>query len=518
MISVKYSGHFFGPVDILLLFHIFGRNYNHYLMQRLLSLSIFLMLFTGWACTQEEEPTIVVTTEEVVFVSGEKIRVLGRLITNQPIAASDHGFQLSTEENFSSAILVSLGIKEGPGRFIGEAEGLSIDQTYFVRAFGTVDGQEIFGETIEIKTLSPAIESFSPTFAKVGDEIVILGRNLPEGARVFFGNQEATVLQNFFESRLRVRIPAAAEEPIVKVRLQIQDEILEFGQSFEYQSGKYTLIGQFPESQRIYNNVFFENQAGFFVGLGALRLGAGTYSGFQRFDQQAATWTPVSFPGEGREGAFSTSTYLGGGRKVIDRDVFEFKRDFWRINGSTFTQLADLPTNSFNSLAFEINGNLFLAGGSGVGTRTILKYNPESQSWISQSAAPIDLSNSLASFVYNGKAYFVASDNFIWEYNAATDQWVTLTTYPGSLGNGYGMAQVIGNKVYIGLYRRVEQLWELDLSTLSWKAKNFIPGLPQSINVGYFTSGGQIYILRGPEESIAGTLPMELYRFDPNGI
>jgi N-acetylneuraminic acid mutarotase len=80
------------------------------------------------------------------------------------------------------------------------------------------------------------------------------------------------------------------------------------------------------------------------------------------------------------------------------------------------------------------------------------------------------------------------------------------------------MAQVIDNKVYIGLYRRGEQLWELDLNTLSWKAKNFIPGLPQSINAGYFTFGGQIYILRAPEESIAGSLPMELYRFDPNGI
>ncbi len=80
------------------------------------------------------------------------------------------------------------------------------------------------------------------------------------------------------------------------------------------------------------------------------------------------------------------------------------------------------------------------------------------------------------------------------------------------------MAQVVGDKVYIGLYRRVEQVWELDFNTLAWKAKNFIPGLPQSINAGYFTFEGQIYILRAPEESIAGILPMELYRFDPNGI
>lgn len=476
------------------------------------------MLLAGWACTEEEDATVVVTTEEVVFVSGEKIRVLGRLITNQPISASDHGFQLSTSENFSSPILVSLGMKDGPGRFIGESAGLAINQRYFVRAFASIDGEELVGETIEIKTLSPVIESYGPTFAKVGEEIIIQGRNLPEGTRVFFGTQEAMVLQNFFESRLRVRIPEAAGEPLVKVRVHIQDEVLEFGHPFEYQSGKYTLLGQFPEGQRIYGNVFFENQSGFFVGLGTRRLGAGYYQGFQRFDPQSGTWTAVPFPAESRVGAFATTNYLGGGAIEIDREVFDFKRDFWRINGGTFTQLPNLPTNSLNSLAFELNGELFLAGGIGVGTRTVWRYSPNTQSWAIQSPAPIDISNSLAWFTKGDKAYFIASDSAIWEYAPTSDSWRILTFYPGSLGNGHGMAQVIGDKVYIGLFRRVEQVWELDFTALAWKAKNFIPGLPQSINAGYFTFGGQIYILRAPEESIAGTLPMELFRFDPNGI
>ena len=335
---------------------------------------------------------------------------------------------------------------------------------------------------------------------------------------MFFGTQEATVLQNFFESRLRVRIPEAAGEPIVKVRVQIQDEILEFPQPFEYQSGKYTLIGQFPEGQRIYENTFFQNQSGFYVGLGVFRLGAGLFQGFQRFDPQTGTWSQVSFPGESREGAFASSNYLGGGAVEIDRDVFSYKRDFWKINGSTFTRLPDLPTNSFNSLAFELNGQLFLAGGTGVGTRSIRKYNPSTQAWTTQGSTPIDLSSGLAWFVFENKAYFIASDSNIWEYEPSSDTWRILTNYPGSLGNGFGLAQVIGNKAYIGWYRRTEQVFELDLRTLIWKPKNSIPGLPQSINTGYFTFDGQIYILRAPEESIAGALPMELYRFEPNGI
>jgi hypothetical protein len=487
-------------------------------MRILLSLVIFLMLLAGGACTQEEDATTVVTTEEVIFVSGDKVRVLGRLITNQPISTSDHGFQISLSENFSAPIIVSLGVKEGPGRFIGESEGLKINQPYFVRAFATVGATDLFGDAIEIKTLNPILETYSPTFARVGQEIIITGRNFPIGTRVFFGTQEATVLQNFFESRLRVRIPEAKGEPIVKIRVQIQDEVLEFSQPFEYQSGKYTLLGQFPGGLRIYENVFFQNQAGLHVGLGTLRLGAGYYQGFQRFDPTTSAWAAVNFPGESREGAFSTSNFIGGGAVEVVRDVFEFKRDFWKIEGSTFTRLTDLPTNSFNSLAFEVNGLLFLAGGTGIGARGIRVYDPTTQSWAARDSAPINLSIDLAWFTYQNKAYFVASDNRIWEFDPSTDTWRIFTSYPGSLGNGYGMAQVIGNKVYIGLYRRVEQIFELDLNTLAWKAKNYIPGLPQSINSAYFTFGSQIYILRTPEESIAGTLPMELYRFDPNGI
>lgn len=487
-------------------------------MRRLLSLGITLMLLAGWACTQEEDATLVVTTEEVIFISGEKVRTLGRLITNQPVSATDHGFQISTTDNFTNPIVVSLGTKEGPGRFIGETGGLSIDQTYFIRAFATVNGADLVGESVEIKTLSPIIESYAPSFAKVGQEIVIEGRNFPEGTRVFFGAQEATILQNFFESRLRVRVPEAAGETVVAIRIQVQDEILEFSEPFEYQSGKYTLLGQFPEGQRIYDNVFFQNQAAIFVGLGALRLGAGYYQGFQRYDPSSGTWTAVNFPAEGREGAFATPNFIGGGAVEIDRDVFDFKRDFWKITGNTFTRLPDLPTNSFNSLAFELNGELFLAGGSGIGTRTIRKYNPPTATWSTQGAIPIDISNAIAWFTHKNKAYFIASDNYIWEFEPNTDKWEILTSYPGSLGNGYGMAQAIGDRVYIGLYRRSEQLWELDLNTLVWKAKNSIPGLPQSINSGYFTLDGQIFILRAPEQSIAGSLPMELYRFDPNGI
>lgn len=486
-------------------------------MRKLLSLSIFLVLLATWGCSEDEGATTVVNTEEVIFVSGDKVRILGRLITNQPISATDHGFYLSTTENFASPVVISLGPKEGPGRFIGETTGLDINQSYFAKAFVNLNGQDLFGEVVQLTTLSPVIETYSPTFSVPGGELIIQGRNFPLDTRVFFGTQEATILSNKFESRLEVRIPAPAGQAVVPIRVQIQDQVFEFPQKFEYRSGKFTLAGQFPDGVRIYKNVFFQNQDGLFAGLGTVRL-TGPYPGFQRFNPQSGTWTAVSFPGTSVQSGFATSNYLGGGGVEVDRDVFDYKVEFWKINGSSFQRLPNLPFVSFRSLAFELNGQLYVAGGVGIGARGINRYNPQTGAWTSLRSTPIDLDNSIASFTYQNKAYFVANDKNLWEYDPTTDSWRTLTQYPGSLGNGFGMAVALGDKAYIGLYQRNEQLWELDLKTLTWKAKNTIPGLPQSINVGYYTFNGQIFILRAPEESVFGNLSMELYRFEPDGI
>ncbi|OOG74339.1 IPT/TIG domain-containing protein [Algoriphagus sp. A40] len=485
-------------------------------MRKFYFLGIFLMVLLASSCTREDESTTVVETEEVIYVSGEKIRVLGRLITNQPITALDHGFQLSTSESFSNPILISLGEKNGPGRFIGETSGLQINQKYFVRAFINADGADFFGEALEVKTLLPAIESFSPSFSFPGEEMMIVGRNFTPDTRVFFGEQEATVLEIAFDSRLKVRIPEPAGKAKVPLIVQSQDEKLEASQPFEYRTGKYTLVGLFPGNERIYDNVFFQHQNGLFAGLGTDKFGS--YLGsLQRFDLQSTTWSKVDFPGETRRGAFATAGYIGGGARV-DRDNYYYKRDLWKISGEHFERLPDLPVDSYHSPAFELNGQLHVVGGTGSGLRTLLRYNPATKIWSSLSSAPFDLASTQVSFVYQNKAYLLATDNRIWEYEPTADSWKIFTKFPVSSEGGLGIAQVIGDRVYIGFFFRSMQLMELDLQTLIWKSKTPIPGNPESLNAGHFTYNDQLYLLRCPDRTIPGALPMELYRFDPNGI
>ena len=93
-------------------------------------LLIFFGIFSS--CEEESQVTTSLITEEVIYLSGERARVLGRIITNQNVDASDHGFYISENESFSQPIIISLGERVAPGRFIGETSELDIQKKYFV--------------------------------------------------------------------------------------------------------------------------------------------------------------------------------------------------------------------------------------------------------------------------------------------------------------------------------------------------------------------------------------------------
>jgi hypothetical protein len=486
-------------------------------MQKLRVAFVFLMLFASWACTEEENAPILVSTEDILFVGGDKLRVSGRLLTNREVFADEHGFVFSTDASFSSPILLSLGEKREPGRFIGEKNGFKIGQTYFVKAFAEVDGQRLEGQAVEVKTLTPSSARFSPTYSSAGNELVIEGKNFPEGTQVFFGSQQAQVLKNVFESKITVKIPPATGQVVVPILLLIQGKEYTLPTSFEYQAGKYTKVADFPGNLRIYDNTYFSNSSGLHVGLGKIKLGD-NYAGFQRFNPGTGTWSEVSFPGNRRRFAFASTNYLGGGALEPARDQFVYDRSFWKINGSTFERLTDLPFNTRDALAVEWEGKLLLFGGLDGAGFLVRSYDPQSRSWTNKQNAPVTLSRNGAAFVWNSRVMVLASNGQVWEYQPTSDTWQLVTTYPGNKGQGYPVAEVIGKKAYLGLFRATQELWELNLETFTWKAKNQIIGFPQSINSGHFQYNGSIYFLRAPEESVSGSLPMELFKFDPDAI
>ncbi|MFT6895586.1 MAG: hypothetical protein ACJAWX_003209, partial [Algoriphagus sp.] len=164
-------------------------------MRNSLLLSILVLLSFAIGCTEEESETTILVTEEVLYTSGDQVRLLGRLITNQPVTATDHGFYLSQDANFASPVIISLGTKEGAGRFIGENGMLSAQKKYFAKAFMDIGNGIEFGNVVELETLAVGIDSYSPGFGTGGKEVFILGRNFTKDTKVFFGTEPAQVLE-----------------------------------------------------------------------------------------------------------------------------------------------------------------------------------------------------------------------------------------------------------------------------------------------------------------------------------
>ncbi len=486
-------------------------------MRNIWTFFILTLFFLVSSCIEEESTSRILVTEEVLFVSGEQVRLMGRLITNDPISSVDHGFYLSEQEDFSSPIIISLGEKQAPGRFIGETSGLRSARTYFAKSFIDYGAGVEFGNTIELNTLASGVSDFSPKFGAVGEELIIVGRNFSSDTKVFFGEQEAEILEIQFEARIRVLIPPIGNESLVPLTLQVQDESIISSELFEYQIGTYQKISEFPEPIRLYDNIFYQNANGFHIGLGSDRR-ISPYSKIQRYLVGTEEWQELIFPESSLSFAFFTDSYFGGGISESSRLDNTINRSFYRVEGNSFVRLPDLPFESKESMAFELDGSLFVLGGKEGNPAAVRKFEPESETWENLENSPENFSAENAFFLYQNQAYLIAEDRVIWRYNPQEDSWTEITEYPGSMGQGYGIGRVIGNKAYVGLYRRSDELWELNLDAMTWKSKNQMPGDPQSIVVGHFVDNEFIYIMRVPDITLFGNFSMDFYKFDPDGI
>jgi hypothetical protein len=479
--------------------------------------SFFIFIFTIiTACEEIEDFSTALVTEEVIYLSGERVRLLGRIIATQDLEASDHGFYISTNEGFTQPIIISLGQRVTPGRFIGESSALQIEQRYFVKSFITINGAPIFGNTLELNTLTPAASSLQPNNGRQGEVINILGRNFTSDSRVFFGEKEGQIEGIDFESRIRVRIPVA-EAPVVTIRVISQGREMIVPEPFEYTIGTYQRIGEFPGPQRYFDNVFLQQGKDFYVGLGTDRRLAFNNE-FWRFDVVSKQWQQVPFEGRPLRFAFNSTQYFGSGSVLLDRFPFFLVGDFWKLEpDGTFLRLPNLPFVESNALAFELNGNLYVSGGeNGFGQETY-RYTPSTGNWMRVNNAPFQVTRANTSFVYDGKFYLLNSETReIFAYHPMADAWSFVTNYPGLPGGSGGFGVVVDGRAYLGLEGRSNRIWELNLSTLNWALKNDFPGVVQASNTGVFVHEGLIYFLRSADLQLPGR--MEIWEFDPKGF
>ena len=481
-------------------------------------ISTCVLLFGVFSSCEENidiSPSII--TEDVLFVSGERLRISGRIITTQNIDASDHGFYISENESFNQPEIISLGERVNPGRFIGEISSLVIDRKYFVKAFVTIQDEILFGNVAEVETLVPFVFNFSPNNGPEGTIVTIVGQNQTSDTQVFFGDVRGTVVDISFESILQVRVPPISNQLTVNIRVINQDREQTLDGLFEYTTGKYTKLADFPSDIRIFDGIFLQENDVFYVGMGTDR-GQAMNNKMWRYKVGEPNWQEIPIPSRSLWRAFSGQKFYGGGSlgPLNDTQVL----DFYQLNNDQFKALNNLPFVKSRALAFEIAGKLYVVGGisAQVLSKEVYEYNVTSGVWRRLGDAPFDINETVLNFSYGNKQFFIEPlSKELWYFDPSSDTWGSESVFPGDLGNGTGVGVVIGDRAYLGLGNRSDQMWELNMTNLNWAEKNKFTGSTVVRNSGVFVHGGLIYMLRSAEVQIQD-VRSEFWVFDPKGF
>ncbi|MCL6257792.1 IPT/TIG domain-containing protein [Aquiflexum sp. TKW24L] len=478
-------------------------------------LVIFLGIFSS--CQEENQIPTSLVTEDIIYLSGERARILGRILTTQNVAATDHGFYISESESFFQPKIITLGERTLPGRFIGEINELEIEKQYYVKSFIALPDGILFGNVLIIKTLSPDAFDISPKNGSVGITVTIKGKNFTSDTRVFFGDRPAQVLKIDFESSITAIVPASGSKILEEVSVLVQNKKIILEDKFEYTTGKFTRLPNFPSSLKLFDNIYFQDGAEFFAGLGA-NNGQSINSQIWKYSVVTKNWTEVGFSGRPLWKAFSGPNYFGGGASIISQSsLVSTTNDFWKYENNNFVKLPNLPFIAVNAVSFELNSKLYVMGGLTGGGTDSYRYDFATQQWQKIGNAIFSLNRSVLTFQYGNQQFFVnPASKEIYSFDGGSEIWSFFGLYPGDINSGSAFAVTIGNRIITGMANRSLEVWELNMDSGVWISKNSFPGNPIARNAGVFVHDNLIYILRSGEVQVQG--PMEFWVLDPFGL
>ena len=179
------------------------------------------------------EDNTILTTEELVYVSAERAFLRGRL---HSLAEPGEvlGFEISEDADFTNPIAVSTNTSVALGAYIIRFNQLTASTDYHGRAYVVTGDKVTYGKAISFRTLASDLTEFYPKDAKIGDIVTIIGANFFENTRVFFGDQEAEILNISLEYRITTVVPDIGDQSIVDLRVVTGEEELTFEDQFEY--------------------------------------------------------------------------------------------------------------------------------------------------------------------------------------------------------------------------------------------------------------------------------------------
>ena len=461
----------------------------------------------------------VVRSEDVIYISGETVRLAGRILSLPASGADDKGFLISSDENFISPLKVSSGPADLPGRYITEYGKLRIGSPYYARSYLDIGGKITYGNTITFTTLVPFISDYGPQFGFEGLTVTIKGGNFTSDTQVFFSGNEAEIEKINFESIITLRAPGITTQNLVEVKVTVQGKEMIFDQPFEYVIGLWKLESYFPDQTELSHPVSFVIGNELFIGLGREYL-TGDNLKFWKVDLDTWNWSSQSYLGAKSRSSFFGPGYFGGG--IYELSGFQGSwvpnNEFWiydEISGE-FHQESLLPFQLAGAQTIQMAGGFYLVGGSKQNMApnyTIYYFDFGTRVWSTIKEAPRDFTSRVIYFDFQEDLYFF-EDNVLYKFDIEQNVTEFISVYPGS-GGSNGIANVIGDRVYIGLFDRSREIFQYDFIYRAWTRKVFFTGWPQEITVASWVYDYKIYVMRTALTNFSPGDQMEIWTFEP---
>ncbi|MCH8233887.1 MAG: IPT/TIG domain-containing protein [Bacteroidetes bacterium] len=481
-----------------------------------LILMSFLLLF---GCINDEPfSEIVVIPEQVMQVGGDHVRLSGRIIANGSLKIADHGFEISLTEEFNTPLIISLGSKTKPGRFIGDTGDLKIKTTYFWRPFIQMGNDIRYGESSTFSTQNTSILDFNPKQGLEGTLITIEGSNFTENIQVIIDGRNAQITERVLDTKIKAMVPPLENNRFAKIELIVQDmePALEFSTLYEYVIGIWEQLGQFI------TNKFYHKTLSMVVGNQLIfGLGLENFVHSNRlwtYDLDTDNWTPLEFPGTAVSNPFSAAPYFGGGNivDVIRTGLFLNSNKFYKYEENQIVFLGFTPFKLTRSMAFVWDDKLYVFGGeleNKTINKTIYQYDPASDVWTEIGEAPRRFVTGYPNFQYQDNLFFISSDGVLWRYKIESGLWEPISEFPSGIVIN-GISEVIGSKAYIGISKDNRSLTEYDILQNTWLKKvGFEGGLLEETG-GSWVYNGKLYLLKN--KRIINRKPMVMWSFSPD--